>query len=246
MTAIRYIDSGLNITDVENKIDALENIYNYLRSNEVSIPEMNYPQTERSLNLDKAMYEFKVLYQGVTSREELIDKATALEDYEVVNSEEIQDWILEYTRNFELIPVVDITEDGLITTDNKSTKNRILNTVDSKVDYVELSNYTGYIATNIENLSVFEEPKELEKFVKALEKSLLNKGIPVRGLSEIFFNTELSVVKDYLYNLSEMLYGFNNVDENIEDKIDRFVEIHDSLFNTPADPLLTEVKKKYR
>lgn len=239
----RYIDSGLNITDVENKMDELENIYNYLRSNEVSIPEMNYPQTERSLNLDKAMYEFKVLYQGVTSREELIDKATALEDYEVVNSEEIQDWILEYTRNFELIPVVEITEDGLITTDNKSTKNRILNTVDSKVDYVELSNYTGYLATNIENLSVFGEPKELEKFVKTLEKSLLNKGIPVGGLSEVFFNTELSVIKDYLYNLSEMLDGFNNIDENTEAKIDRFVETHDSLFNTTADPLLTEVKK---
>ena len=186
----KILDGKLDINDPQNNKKSLENIFYYLLKTESDFETYDSPLEQKE---DYQIFNLKVDFANIQDRKELIQRAVELDNSEVINNVETQDWLLDFNKNKTFVPKMFITDTMELkpTTDNIS--NRLMASLDVSQDFSTIKESLSYFIGNFEELIVAEDEENLEKFTKSLERNLVNKGFPMNNLSDTLLNSNIEM-----------------------------------------------------
>lgn len=236
----KILDSKLDIYDSENNKKKLENIYYYLLNTQENFETYNTPF---ALAGDSELFTLKVDFANIQNRKELIQRAVELDNSEVINNEETQDWLLEFNKNKTFVPKMFITDTMELKPSTDNISNRLMTSLDVSQDFSTIKNSLSYFIENFEELIVAEDEENLEKFTKSLEKNLLNKGFPMKSLSDTILNSNIENSQNFLGSLYNFLEDIESVNPNISDSLYELSLEYNNFFNISNNPTLLEIDR---
>ena len=236
----KILDGKLDINDPQNNKKSLENIFYYLLKTESDFETYDSPLEQKE---DYQIFNLKVDFANIQDRKELIQRAVELDNSEVINNVETQDWLLDFNKNKTFVPKMFITDTMELkpTTDNIS--NRIMASLDVSQDFSTIKESLSYFIGNFEELIVAEDEENLEKFTKSLERNLVNKGFPMNNLSDTLLNSNIENSQNFLGSLYNFLEDIESMDSNISDSLYELSLEYNNFFNVSNEPTLLEIDK---
>lgn len=236
----KILDGKLDISDPQNNKKSLENIFYYLLKTESDFETYDSPLEQKE---DYQIFNLKVDFANIQDRKELIQRAVELDNSEVINNVETQDWLLDFNKNKTFVPKMFITDTMELkpTTDNIS--NRLMASLDVSQDFSTIKESLSYFIGNFEELIVAEDEENLEKFTKSLERNLVNKGFPMNNLSDTLLNSNIENSQNFLGSLYNFLEDIESMDSNISDSLYELSLEYNNFFNVSNEPTLLEIDK---
>ena len=236
----KILDGKLDINDPQNNKKSLENIFYYLLKTESDFETYDSPLEQKE---DYQIFNLKVDFANIQDRKELIQRAVELDNSEVINNVETQDWLLDFNKNKTFVPKMFITDTMELkpTTDNIS--NRLMASLDVSQDFSTIKESLSYFIGNFEELIVAEDEENLEKFTKSLERNLVNKGFPMNNLSDTLLNSNIENSQNFLGSLYNFLEDIESMDSNISDSLYELSLEYNNFFNVSNEPTLLEIDK---
>ena len=236
----KILDGKLDINDPQNNKKSLENIFYYLLKTESDFETYDSPLEQKE---DYQIFNLKVDFANIQDRKELIQRAVELDNSEVINNVETQDWLLDFNKNKTFVPKMFITDAMELkpTTDNIS--NRLMASLDVSQDFSTIKESLSYFIGNFEELIVAEDEENLEKFTKSLERNLVNKGFPMNNLSDTLLNSNIENSQNFLGSLYNFLEDIESMDSNISDSLYELSLEYNNFFNVSNEPTLLEIDK---
>lgn len=237
-------DSGLKIIDPIANSKTLEKIYYYIQSNQADFEVFNQPIFSGvSDNLDKNTYVTKLNYADILTKEGIIEKAIELEDIIVLNDESLQDWLLNFNKSKSFIPKLYIGTNGSLQPVTNSFSNRLSISLDVSQDFTVIQESIGYFLENLNDISTNNDISTIENYADKLEKVLLSKGIPVKGLSDKILDSPLEDTENFLGSLYNFLEDVTSVNNSISDSLYELNLEYNNLFDVTNDKTLVEVDR---
>ena len=243
--------SEIDITELDN----IENIYKikelYYKLSNTS-EEFSTIKTDMIIgeglfnknNPDIILSEIYKNYVGLTTREQILDKANEIGDYILLNNPELIKKVLIEVRNKQEIPLYETDEySGDLVVKTDSTYTRLEQTVDISLDYTSLRSQVEFIKTiPIEYFAT--SPELIERYFDNIKKQSYDVGIDLLNIDEIFYSKTVNELLDFLDSYYNFLSDLENLNgESLEDSIRDFSESYDSFFNRENNEIKDVIDK---
>ena len=243
--------SEIDITELDN----IENIYKikelYYKLSNTS-EEFSTIKTDMIIgeglfnknNPDIILSEIYKNYVGLTTREQILDKANEIGDYILLNNPELIKKVLIEVRNKQEIPLYETDEySGDLVAKTDSTYTRLEQTVDISLNYTSLRSQVEFIKTiPIEYFAT--SPELIEKYFDNIKKQSYDVGIDLLNIDEIFYSKTVNELLDFLDSYYNFLSDLENLNgESLKDSILDFSETYDRFFNKKNSEIKDVVDK---
>lgn len=240
----KVLDSKLVLPDAEFNESALENIFYFINNSDAELNTYNTPiVTGDSLNLDDNLFDLKLAFANIMTKEGIIERAIELENNDVLENEETQNWLLEFNKNRTFIPKMYVTDSLELQPVGDSVYNRMSVSFDTSQNFNTITESIEFFVENIEELSISENIEDLENFTKKLETNLINKGFPVNNLSEALLENNLESVQNFMGSLYNFLKDVESLNGDINDSLYEFSLEYNNLFDSQKQPTVLEVDR---
>ena len=236
----KILDGKLDINDPQNNKKSLENIFYYLLRSESDFETYDSPLEQKE---DYQIFNLKVDFANIQDIKELIQRAVELDNSEVINNVETQDWLLDFNKNKTFVPKMFITDSMELKPSTDNISNRLMTSLDVSQDFSTIKESLSYFIGNFEELIVAEDEENLEKFTKSLERNLVNKGFPMNNLSDTLLNSNIENSQNFLGSLYNFLEDIESMDSNISDSLYELSLEYNNFFNVSNEPTLLEIDK---
>ena len=250
----KLLESGIfsqnNLFDLESidNINKLRNLYYKLNSYEGEISGVTDDIVlEKTLfdkvNPDEFTQTLYDNYIGLSTEEEILNKANEIGDETILENQSIIPTVIEKVKNKQTLIQYEDNGSELVIKEGNNTKTKLEQTIDVDQDFTELTQKIEFIKElpieiYVENLPMIQE------YVRSLESLAANVGIDIAGLVEGLVEKKFDDTIDFLDSLYNFLNDIQNGDgRSIMESIDEFSQTYNNYFEVENNVKQTQVEK---
>ena len=243
--------SGMDILELDNyeNISKIKNLYYKLNATDETFNTVKYDVVLGKglfdkLNPDMILTNLYNNYIGLTTKEEILNKANEIGDEVVLNNPELIKKILVDLRNKQSIPSYETDEySGDIVEKKESTYTRLEQTIDVKEDYNSILNQIEFIKELPAGYFV-TDTLLVERYLDNIKKQSAEKGIDLSNIDEIFYNKSYNEIMDFLDSYYNVLIDIQRInDDSLKESLKDFSDAYDLFFNKETKPVIKIVDK---
>lgn len=232
----------LDFLDMEN-VSSLQELYHKLTDYTGSVENIETPfkivdESGNVINPDIVVGEFLENYAGLTTKEEIMEKADQINDETVLSNPELIPAILEEVSNktAAVTYVYDKNSKEVTKKAANDLKVSLEQSLDVTQDFGGLLDQLNFLINLPIEVYAYDLPT-VQLYLESLENQMANYGINIKNISETASNKSYNDFQNFVTSFYNFIYDVSSQDrKSVQETINDFVEVYNEYF---------EIKPKY-
>ena len=239
----------LDFLDMED-VSSLQELYHKLTDYTGSVENIETPfkildESGNVINPDIVVGELLENYAGLTTKEEIMEKADQINDETVLSNPELIPAILEEVSNktAAVTYVYDKNSKEVTKKAANDLKVSLEQSLDVTQDFSGLLEQLNFLINLPIEVYAYDLPT-VQLYLESLENQLANYGINIKNISEIASNKSYNDFQNFITSFYNFIYDVSSQDgKSVQETINDFVEVYNEYFEIKPEYVNTYITK---
>ena len=239
----------LDFLDMED-VSSLQELYHKLTDYTGSVENIETPfkildESGNVINPDIVVGEFLENYAGLTTKEEIMEKADQINDETVLSNPELIPAILEEVSNktAAVTYVYDKNSKEVIKKAANDLKVSLEQSLDVTQDFSGLLGQLNFLINLPIEVYAYDLPT-VQLYLESLENQMANYGINIKNISETASNKSYNDFQNFVTSFYNFIYDVSSQDgKSVQETINDFVDVYNEYFEVKPEYVNTYIAK---
>lgn len=239
----------LDFLDMED-VSSLQELYHKLTDYTGSVENIETPfkivdESGNVVNPDIVVGEFLENYAGLTTKEEIMEKADNINDETVLSNPELIPAILEEVSNktAAVTYVYDKNSKEVTKKAANDLKVSLEQSLDITQDFGGLLDQLNFLINLPIEVYAYDLPT-VQLYLESLENQMANYGINIKNISETASNKSYNDFQNFITSFYNFIYDVSSQDgKSVQETINDFVEVYNEYFEVEPEYVNTYITK---
>lgn len=239
----------LDFLDMED-VSSLQELYHKLTDYTGSVENIETPfkivdENGNVVNPDIVVGEFLKNYAGLTTKEEIMEKADNINDETVLSNPELIPAILEEVSNktAAVTYVYDKNSKEVTKKAANDLKVSLEQSLDVTQDFGGLLDQLNFLINLPIEVYAYDLPT-VQLYLKSLENQMANYGINIKNISETASNKSYNDFQNFITSFYNFIYDVSSQDgKSVQETINDFVDVYNEYFEVEPEYVNTYITK---
>lgn len=239
----------LDFLDMED-VSSLQELYHKLTDYTGSVENIETPfkivdENGNVVNPDIVVGEFLENYAGLTTKEEIMEKADQINDETVLSNPELIPAILEEVSNKTAVVtyVYDKNSKEVIKKAANDLKVSLEQSLDVTQDFGGLLDQLNFLINLPIEVYAYDLPT-VQLYLESLENQMANYGINIKNISETASNKSYNDFQNFITSFYNFIYDVSSQDgKSVQETINDFVDVYNEYFEVEPEYVNTYITK---
>lgn len=239
----------LDFLDMED-VSLLQELYHKLTDYTGSVENIETPfkivdESGNVINPDIVVGEFLENYAGLTTKEEIMEKADQINDETVLSNPELIPAILEEVSNktAAVTYVYDKNSKKITKKVANDLKVSLEQSLDVTQDFGGLLDQLNFLINLPIEVYAYDLPT-VQLYLESLENQMANYGINIKNISETASNKSYNDFQNFITSFYNFIYDVSSQDgKSVQETINDFVDVYNEYFEVEPEYVNTYIIK---
>ena len=239
----------LDFLDMED-VSSLQELYHKLTDYTGSVENIETPfkivdENGNVINPDIVVGEFLKNYAGLTTKEEIMEKADNINDETVLSNPELIPAILEEVSNKTAVVtyVYDKNSKEVTKKAANDLKVSLEQSLDVTQDFGGLLDQLNFLINLPIEVYAYDLPT-VQLYLESLENQMANYGINIKNISETASNKSYNDFQNFITSFYNFIYDVSSQDgKSVQETINDFVDVYNEYFEVEPEYVNTYITK---
>lgn len=239
----------LDFLDMED-VSSLQELYHKLTDYTGSVENIETPfkivyESGNVINPDIVVGEFLENYAGLTTKEEIMEKADQINDETVLSNPELIPAILEEVSNktAAVTYVYDKNSKKITKKVANDLKVSLEQSLDITQDFGGLLDQLNFLINLPIEVYAYDLPT-VQLYLESLENQMANYGINIKNISETASNKSYNDFQNFITSFYNFIYDVSSQDgKSVQETINDFVDVYNEYFEVEPEYVNTYITK---
>ena len=239
----------LDFLDMED-VSSLQELYHKLTDYTGSVENIETPfkivdESGNVINPDIVVGEFLENYAGLTTKEEIMEKADQIGDETVLSNPELIPAILEEVSNktAAVTYVYDKNSKEVTKKAANDLKVSLEQSLDVTQDFGGLLDQLNFLIDLPIEVYAYDLPT-VQLYLESLENQMANYGINIKNISETASNKSYNDFQNFITSFYNFIYDVSSQDgKSVQETINDFVDVYNEYFEVEPEYINTYITK---
>lgn len=239
----------LDFLDMED-VSSLQELYHKLTDYTGSVENIETPfkivdESGNVINPDIVVGEFLENYAGLTTKEEIMEKADQINDETVLSNPELIPAILEEVSNktAAVTYVYDKNSKKITKKVANDLKVSLEQSLDVTQDFGGLLDQLNFLINLPIEVYAYDLPT-VQLYLESLENQMANYGINIKNISETASNKSYNDFQNFITSFYNFIYDVSSQDgKSVQETINDFVDVYNEYFEVEPEYVNTYITK---
>lgn len=239
----------LDFLDMED-VSSLQELYHKLTDYTGSVENIETPfkivdESGNVINPDIVVGEFLENYAGLTTKEEIMEKADQINDETVLSNPELIPAILEEVSNktAAVTYVYDKNSKKITKKVANDLKVSLEQSLDVTQDFGGLLDQLNFLINLPIEVYAYDLPT-VQLYLESLENQMANYGINIKNISETASNKSYNDFQNFITSFYNFIYDVSSQDgKSVQETINDFVDVYNEYFEVEPEYVNTYIIK---
>lgn len=239
----------LDFLDMED-VSSLQELYHKLTDYTGSVENIETPfkivdESGNVINPDIVVGEFLENYAGLTTKEEIMEKADQINDETVLSNPELIPAILEEVSNktAAVTYVYDKNSKEVTKKAANDLKVSLEQSLDVTQDFGGLLDQLNFLINLPIEVYAYDLPT-VQLYLESLENQMANYGINIKNISETASNKSYNDFQNFITSFYNFIYDVSSQDgKSVQETINDFVDVYNEYFEVEPEYVNTYIIK---
>lgn len=239
----------LDFLDMED-VSSLQELYHKLTDYTGSVENIETPfkivdENGNVINPDIVVGEFLKNYAGLTTKEEIMEKADQINDETVLSNPELIPAILEEVSNktAAVTYVYDKNSKKITKKVANDLKVSLEQSLDVTQDFGGLLDQLNFLINLPIEVYAYDLPT-VQLYLESLENQMANYGINIKNISETASNKSYNDFQNFITSFYNFIYDVSSQDgKSVQETINDFVDVYNEYFEVEPEYVNTYITK---
>jgi hypothetical protein len=239
----------LDFLDMED-VSSLQELYHKLTDYTGSVENIETPfkivdENGNVINPDIVVGEFLENYAGLTTKEEIMEKADQINDETVLSNPELIPAILEEVSNktAAVTYVYDKNSKEVTKKAANDLKVSLEQSLDVTQDFGGLLDQLNFLINLPIEVYAYDLPT-VQLYLESLENQMANYGINIKNISETASNKSYNDFQNFITSFYNFIYDVSSQDgKSVQETINDFVDVYNEYFEIKPEYVNTYIAK---
>lgn len=239
----------LDFLDMED-VSSLQELYHKLTDYTGSVENIETPfkivdENGNVINPDIVVGEFLKNYAGLTTKEEIMEKADNINDETVLSNPELIPAILEEVSNktAAVTYVYDKNSKEVTKKAANDLKVSLEQSLDVTQDFGGLLDQLNFLINLPIEVYAYDLPT-VQLYLESLENQMANYGINIKNISETASNKSYNDFQNFVTSFYNFIYDVSSQDgKSVQETINDFVDVYNEYFEVKPEYVNTYIAK---
>ena len=239
----------LDFLDMED-VSSLQELYHKLTDYTGSVENIETPfkivdENGNVINPDIVVGEFLENYAGLTTKEEIMEKADQINDETVLSNPELIPAILEEVSNktAAVTYVYDKNSKEITKKVANDLKVSLEQSLDITQDFGGLLDQLNFLINLPIEVYAYDLPT-VQLYLESLENQMANYGINIKNISETASNKSYNDFQNFITSFYNFIYDVSSQDgKSVQETINDFVDVYNEYFEVEPEYVNTYITK---
>lgn len=239
----------LDFLDMED-VSSLQELYHKLTDYTGSVENIETPfkivdENGNVINPDIVVGEFLKNYAGLTTKEEIMEKADQINDETVLSNPELMPAILEEVSNktAAVTYVYDKNSKEVTKKAANDLKVSLEQSLDVTQDFGGLLDQLNFLINLPIEVYAYDLPT-VQLYLESLENQMANYGINIKNISETASNKSYNDFQNFITSFYNFIYDVSSQDgKSVQETINDFVDVYNEYFEVEPEYVNTYIIK---
>nr|DAN43958.1 MAG TPA: hypothetical protein [Caudoviricetes sp.] len=239
----------LDFLDMED-VSSLQELYHKLTDYTGSVENIETPfkivdENGNVINPDIVVGEFLKNYAGLTTKEEIMEKADQINDETVLSNPELIPAILEEVSNktAAVTYVYDKNSKEVTKKAANDLKVSLEQSLDVTQDFGGLLDQLNFLINLPIEVYAYDLPA-VQLYLESLENQMANYGINIKNISETASNKSYNDFQNFITSFYNFIYDVSSQDgKSVQETINDFVDVYNEYFEVEPEYVNTYITK---
>ena len=239
----------LDFLDMED-VSSLQELYHKLTDYTGSVENIETPfkivdENGNVVNPDIVVGEFLENYAGLTTKEEIMEKADNINDETVLSNPELVPAILEEVSNktAAVTYVYDKNSKEVTKKAANDLKVSLEQSLDVSQDFGGLLDQLNFLINLPIEVYAYDLPT-VQLYLESLENQMANYGINIKNISETASNKSYNDFQNFITSFYNFIYDVSSQDgKSVQETINDFVDVYNEYFEIKPEYVNTYIAK---
>ena len=239
----------LDFLDMED-VSSLQELYHKLTDYTGSVENIETPfkivdENGNVINPDIVVGEFLKNYAGLTTKEEIMEKADNINDETVLSNPELIPAILEEVSNKTAVVtyVYDKNSKEVTKKAANDLKVSLEQSLDVTQDFGGLLDQLNFLINLPIEVYAYDLPT-VQLYLESIENQMANYGINIKNISETASNKSYNDFQNFITSFYNFIYDVSSQDgKSVQETINDFVDVYNEYFEIKPEYVNTYIAK---
>lgn len=239
----------LDFLDMED-VSSLQELYHKLTDYTGSVENIETPfkivdENGNVINPDIVVGEFLKNYAGLTTKEEIMEKADNINDETVLSNPELIPAILEEVSNktAAVTYVYDKNSKEVTKKAANDLKVSLEQSLDVTQDFGGLLDQLNFLINLPIEVYAYDLPT-VQLYLESIENQMANYGINIKNISETASNKSYNDFQNFITSFYNFIYDVSSQDgKSVQETINDFVDVYNEYFEVEPEYVNTYITK---
>ena len=239
----------LDFLDMED-VSSLQELYHKLTDYTGSVENIETPfkivdESGNVINPDIVVGEFLENYAGLTTKEEIMEKADQINDETVLSNPELIPAILEEVSNktAAVTYVYDKNSKEVTKKAANDLKVSLEQSLDVTQDFGGLLDQLNFLINLPIEVYAYDLPT-VQLYLESIENQMANYGINIKNISETASNKSYNDFQNFITSFYNFIYDVSSQDgKSVQETINDFVDVYNEYFEVEPEYVNTYITK---
>ena len=239
----------LDFLDMED-VSSLQELYHKLTDYTGSVENIETPfkivdESGNVINPDIVVGEFLENYAGLTTKEEIMEKADQINDETVLSNPELIPAILEEVSNktAAVTYVYDKNSKEVTKKAANDLKVSLEQSLDVTQDFGGLLDQLNFLINLPIEVYAYDLPT-VQLYLESIENQMANYGINIKNISETASNKSYNDFQNFVTSFYNFIYDVSSQDgKSVQETINDFVDVYNEYFEVKPEYVNTYIAK---
>lgn len=239
----------LDFLDMED-VSSLQELYHKLTDYTGSVENIETPfkivdESGNVINPDIVVGEFLENYAGLTTKEEIMEKADQINDETVLSNPELIPAILEEVSNktAAVTYVYDKNSKEVTKKVANDLKVSLEQSLDVTQDFGGLLDQLNFLINLPIEVYAYDLPT-VQLYLESIENQMANYGINIKNISETASNKSYNDFQNFVTSFYNFIYDVSSQDgKSVQETINDFVDVYNEYFEVKPEYVNTYIAK---
>lgn len=239
----------LDFLDMED-VSSLQELYHKLTDYTGSVENIETPfkivdESGNVINPDIVVGEFLENYAGLTTKEEIMEKADQINDETVLSNPELIPAILEEVSNktAAVTYVYDKNSKEVTKKAANDLKVSLEQSLDVTQDFGGLLDQLNFLINLPIEVYAYDLPT-VQLYLESIENQMANYGINIKNISETASNKSYNDFQNFVTSFYNFIYDVSSQDgKSVQETINYFVDVYNEYFEVKPEYVNTYIAK---
>lgn len=239
----------LDFLDMED-VSSLQELYHKLTDYTGSVENIETPfkivdENGNVINPDIVVGEFLENYAGLTTKEEIMEKADQINDETVLSNPELIPAILEEVSNktAAVTYVYDKNSKEVTKKAANDLKVSLEQSLDVTQDFGGLLDQLNFLINLPIEVYAYDLPT-VQLYLESIENQMANYGINIKNISETASNKSYNDFQNFVTSFYNFIYDVSSQDgKSVQETINDFVDVYNEYFEVKPEYVNTYIAK---